>query len=58
MMSWGAMSGSSWKKGESAGFLADGTKKLSSQFSLKEDFNLGFALHLMKGVKYRKKPFP
>ncbi|MBG07853.1 MAG: Zn-dependent protease [Halobacteriovoraceae bacterium] len=42
MMSWGAVSGSSWKKGESAlGLLANEEKKLSPQFSLQENFELG-----------------
>ena len=42
MMSWGAVSGSSFKKGESAlGLLADGAKKLSPKFSLQENFELG-----------------
>ena len=42
MMSWGCVSGSSWKKGESAlGLLADGSKELSPQFSLQENFELG-----------------
>jgi predicted Zn-dependent protease len=42
MMSWGAISASSWKKGESAlCLLADHKKTLSPKFSLSENFKLG-----------------